>query len=64
MCHPAVRLQLPSFSLLSFSVSAFDSLIIVGTNNISEKSLTEINLKVRPKWAWPVDVQSSGVAVI
>ncbi|NP_001027872.1 nicotinate phosphoribosyltransferase [Takifugu rubripes] len=28
-----------------FSVPAFDSLIIVGTNNISEKSLTELSLK-------------------
>uniref|UniRef100_H3CL58 nicotinate phosphoribosyltransferase n=1 Tax=Tetraodon nigroviridis TaxID=99883 RepID=H3CL58_TETNG len=28
-----------------FSAPAFDSLIIVGTNNISEKSLTEINLR-------------------
>ncbi|KAM4549021.1 nicotinate phosphoribosyltransferase [Odontesthes bonariensis] len=28
-----------------FSVSAFDSLIIVGTNNISEQSMTELNSK-------------------
>lgn len=43
------------FPLGSFSVPAFDSLIIVGTNNISEQSLTEINLKVRPVWARPAD---------
>lgn len=35
------------FLLRSFAVPAFDSLIIVGTNNISEKSLTELSLKVR-----------------
>lgn len=46
------------FLLRSFSVPAFDSLIIVGTNNISEKSLIEINLKVRRLWAWPPDVRS------
>lgn len=34
---------------LRFSVPAFDSLIIVGTNNICEESLVELNEKVR---AW------------
>lgn len=33
--------------LCSFSIADFDSLIIVGTNNISEKSIAELNSKVK-----------------
>ncbi|CAF95247.1 unnamed protein product, partial [Tetraodon nigroviridis] len=43
-CSQQLQLALIA-SPTSFSAPAFDSLIIVGTNNISEKSLTEINLR-------------------
>lgn len=63
---PAVRMCLTppdvhflsfSFCLLhfcSFSISAFDSLIIVGTNNISEQSMAELNKKVNWLKVWLV----------
>lgn len=55
------RSRSSSLLLRSFSVPAFDSLVIVGTNNISEKSLAEINLKVRPLWAWLAHVRTVAV---
>lgn len=63
---PAVRMCLTppdvhflsfSFCLLhfcSFSISTFDSLIIVGTNNISEQSMAELNKKVNWLKVWLV----------
>ncbi|XP_072245045.1 nicotinate phosphoribosyltransferase [Leuresthes tenuis] len=46
LCRQSIEVR-RVFRLCSehFSVSAFDSLIIVGTNNISEQSMTELNRK-------------------
>ena len=41
-----IATRLMSLHLYSFSIPAFDSLIIVGTNNISEQSMAELDNKV------------------
>lgn len=46
VCFSFVMFSFVSLPLYSFSISAFDSLIIVGTNNISEQSMAELNKKV------------------
>lgn len=46
VCFSFLMFSFVSLPLYSFSISAFDSLIIVGTNNISEQSMAELNKKV------------------
>ena len=50
VCSSLLMFSCVSLPLYSFSISAFDSLIIVGTNNISEQSMVELNKKVTDQW--------------
>lgn len=52
-----------SFHFCSFSIPDFDSLIIVGTNNISEESMAELNSKVKGMTTHSTHTRSDSLGV-